>query len=159
MREDEWNSTDPKWRRGSIHFDTLIKGKRTCTWENIDGGRFLLPFFEGCYEVEVIKKLRTDSYQRWFSRKSIAFEVRCDVGIPHEGKGDNSYDQDEGATFSIHFPGTRTRNNSLYEAALYFWQSCMETRKRYGWPNWVPRRYRPLNVNVIQERGLKQIEL
>lgn len=150
MREHEWSSSDPKWRRGSVHFDRILKGKHTCQWENIDGGKFLLPFFEGVYEVEVIKKLRIDSYSRWFTRKSISFEVRCEAGIPHEGKGENSWDCGETATFGLHFPGDRTDRNTLYEAALYFWQSCMETRERYGNAGWIPRKYRDVPQNIIK---------
>lgn len=153
MPEDEWNSTDPKWRRGSIHFDRLLMGKHSCEWQNLDGGKFVLPFFEGVYEVEVIKKLRIDSFTRWFTRKSISFEVKCDAGVPHEGKGENSYDQGEDCTFAINFPGSRTKTNTLYQAALYFWHSCMETRERYGSARWVPRAYSGTPLNVIKPKA------
>lgn len=162
MPEDEWNSTDPKWRRGSIHFDDLILGKRTVRWEPIDRARFYLPFFEGCYQVVVTKKLLIEKWPRWFTRKSVSFEVEAPTGIPHEGKGENSYDQGEDSTYAMSFHSRglpRRYDTSCFDAAMYFWTSCMETRKRYGSATWTPSKYRPLNINLIEKGGIKVIGL
>lgn len=160
MPKHEWNSNDPKWRRGCIHFDNLIIGKRTVRWEPLDRDRFYLPFFEGCYQVVVTKKLLIETWPRWFTRKSISFEVESPVGIPHEGKGENSWDCGEDATYAMSFHSSglpRRYNSSCFDAAMYFWTSCMQDRKRYAYAHWVPKKYRPLNAQLIEKDGVKVV--
>lgn len=151
---NSWHRKDNGWRQWSINFQRLIQGKHNCEFINIETKQMLLPFYEGNYNVEVIKKMRIDSWQRWFTRMSISFEVKCgyynndnkwiDVPIPHEGKGENSWDCGEDATWSSSFPATFRRNKKFAmktceDAALYFWQCMMETRIRYGGSHWMPK--------------------
>lgn len=161
MRDDEWRSTDPKWRRNSIHFDRLLMGKHSVAYEVLEEGNFLLPFFEGTYRVKVIKKMRVDSWQRWFTRKSVCFEVEAgymengkwvELPIPHQGKGENSWDCGEDGTYRMYFHSCNMENkerSSLYEGALYFWRSCMRQRERYGSASWIPSSYREKSINLL----------
>lgn len=160
---DVWNSKD--WRHSSWHPFRNLKGKHTVEWKPVDVRNFVLPFFEGSYPVEVTKKLRIDKWERWFTKKSISFEVKVGywkggefIGlcVPHEGKGENSWDQDEDGTFQSSFGSMRRGEygrdlNTCYEAALYFWQSCMRTRERYGSETWKPRKYREKKIDLITE--------
>lgn len=158
--DNEWSSTTPKWRQGSWHPIRDFKGKHTCTWDVIETEYFVLPFLEGNYSVKVEKKLRTDTWPRWFTRKSVCYEVRpgyekdgefISVPVPHEGKGENSWDCGEDGTYSSHFPAKpysrRLEMRTCYDAALYFWQGAMETRKRYGSVKWMPQKLkRPISI-------------
>jgi hypothetical protein len=169
MPRDRWDSTDPRWRCKSIDFRDLLRGKHTCSWKQMDVQEFLLPFLEGAYRVTVIKKLRTDSYRRWFTKTSISYEIKAgywgsgktgevptnewiECPIPHEGKGESSYDQDEDGTYSMSMHSSsleRKEQSSLYDVALYFWTRMMQQRKKYGYDRWVPRAYRDKMIPVI----------
>lgn len=69
---EEWSTwtKNKTWRKGCWHVRDWIMGKHSC--ERIEDSRqqFYLPFFEGIYNVEVIKFNRTDRYQRWFTKKN-----------------------------------------------------------------------------------------
>jgi hypothetical protein len=164
---DVWNSKD--WRHSSWHPFRNIKGRHSVEWKVIDEMKYVLPFLEGSYPIVIEKKLRIDRWKRWFTQKSIAFEVTVgytnDQGefvglcVPHEEKGENSWDQDEDGTFQSHF-GAAKRGaygrdlTSCYEAALYFWQSCMRDRERYGSPTWKPQKYKEKKVDLITENPI-----
>lgn len=136
----EWNSDAPWWMHGCIHFDNIIFGRHKCQFNVIETQRHTIHFIEGPYEVEVVKKERVDTWPRWFTKRSIAYEVKSDEGIPHKGKGESSWDCGESATTSSHFPAREIKN--CYEAALYFEMEMKKTRYKYGGKNWIPRKYR-----------------
>lgn len=52
------------------------------------------------------------------------------VGIPHEGKGENSWDMGMDATFGVTMPVEE--GESIYEIAKRFAMSCLKTRQKYG---------------------------
>lgn len=159
MDPSTWNSTDPKWRRGSTSFERWILGRHDCEFTEIDRRGYLLPFLEGNYSVMVKQRLRTDRWKRWFTKKSIAWEIEAGyhdenhnwvaVPVPHEGKGENSYDQGEDGTYSLNF-GRRKDINTHYAAALYFWKSNMETRERRGNASWRPKKFRDIKLDHIK---------
>jgi len=149
MKPHEWNAGESKWRRGSIDFDRLFFGKHKCEFTDLEREQHTIYFVEGAYNVEVMKKLREDSWPRWFTRKSIAFEVKAgdyvdgkwiDRPIPVEGKGESAWDCEENATYSSHFPARNLR--TTHEAALYFEASMRKNRLKYGGKNWMPQAYR-----------------
>ncbi len=150
MNPWEWNSKDPWYRHGNTHFTRWVLGKHTVDWKELESRVFILPFLEGNYNVRIVKKARTDRWQRWFTKKSIAWEAVPDVPVPHEGKGENSYDLDEDGTYSLHF-GERKEVRTLYEAALYFWKSQMETREKRGGASWRPKKFRDKPLEIIKE--------
>lgn len=153
MKPHEWNSTDSKLRRGSIDFQRLLKGKHTCEWIPINTIYREVQMLEGKYPVRAIENQRIDRLSRWFTKKSISYEVSVGrmVGnefkeeyIPIEGKGENSWDCGESGRGSSSFP---KKNENYYirdieEAVLHFEADVKYDRIRYGGINWIPREYR-----------------
>lgn len=161
---EEWSSytKNKTWRKGCWHIVDRIKGKHTMIKNEIERRQFALPFLEGNYNIEVIKKARTDKWPRWFTRKMISFEVKVgyyesgnfiEQGIPVEGKGENSWDCDEDATYSMYFAGQPYNKNviSCYDAALYFWHSMMKSRERHGSPKWLPQAFKEKGIQTIKK--------
>lgn len=147
MDPNAWNSTDQWYRRGNFNFERLIRGKHEVEWADMGKRNIILPFLEGNYSVWVERKLRTDRWKRWFTCTSLCWEVKCGyfkgtefitVPVPHPGKGESSYDQDEDGTWSMSFPD-RKEIRTHYEAALYFWHDKMVTREKRGSASWRPR--------------------
>lgn len=149
------------WRKGCWHIVDRIRGKHECSFKEVDRREFAIPFLEGNYNLLVIKKDRTDTWKRWPKKKMTSFEVKCgyyqdgewiDKGVPVEGKGENSWDCDEDATYSMHFPGAPYRKEvrSCYDAALYFWHSMMKSRERYGSAQWLPEKFKNKKLEVIK---------
>lgn len=150
-KDDEyWNRKS--WRKNNFDFVGTIKGKHKYEKFEEDRREFVLPFFEGNYNVEIIKYKRVDSYTRWPKRVMTTYEARFgyyengewkEKPVPVEGKGENSWDCDEDATYKISFPGYPYRKDirTPYDAALYAWHSVMQSRERYGSAKWVPKGY------------------
>lgn len=57
-------------------------------------------------------------------------EMDIPVGIPHEGKGENSWDMGMDATFGVTMPADK--NKSMYQITKEFAISCLKTRQKYG---------------------------
>jgi len=164
---DDWSSwtKNKTWRKGNFDFMGMLKGKHKYERREADRRQFLLPFLEGLYNVEVIKFDRTDSYTHWPTRRMVSWEVRAgyyegppneanwkDKPIPVEGKGENSWDCDEDATWSISFPGPPYKKdlNTPYLAALYFWHSMMKSREQRGSAKWIPQGFKEKKLNIIR---------
>jgi hypothetical protein len=62
-------------------------------------------------------------------------ELTPEKPIPIPGKGENSYDLDEDATYSSTMP---RQGRTVEECAESLRQSTMERRERYGGKNWLP---------------------
>lgn len=160
---EEWSSwtKNKTWRKGCWHILDRIKGKHKCQRTEVERQQFVLPFLEGNYNVEVIKNERKDTWQRWPMKKSTTWEVKpgyykdglfIEKPIPVDGKGENSWDCDEDATYAISFPGYPYKKEikTAYDAALYFWHSMMKDRERYGSAKWVPKRFDKKVLEVLQ---------
>lgn len=72
-------------------------------------------------------------------------------GIPVEGKGENSWDCDEDATYAMLFPGFPYRRElrTHYDAALYFWHNMMKSRERTGSPRWTPKSFNGKQLEIL----------
>lgn len=139
MPPDEWNAGESKLRRSHIYFDRILFGKHKCEFRHLTTEQHLVSFVEGTYRVTIHKKERVDSWPRWFTKRSIAYEAIPERPIPVEGKGENSWDCDENATHSMYFPARGVKD--CFEAALYFEASMKRDRKRRGGSRWVPKAF------------------
>jgi hypothetical protein len=159
--KDDDYSFHKSWRKGVFNFNDFFKGKHDCIWNELERKQFVLPFFEGNYNVEVVRKQRVDTWQRWFTKKSISFEVLAGYyengtfkakPIPVEGKGENSWDCDEDGTYSMSFAGQpyNKQNKNCYDAALYFWNSMMQSRERYGHAKWTPKSFDKRTLETLK---------
>ncbi len=127
----EWRSKDPKWWKFNINFADLLFGKAKYSEKILDEGDTVIDMPEGVYEA---------TYKRFISfwkRPRLPFAKHIDrisltlpVGIPHEGKGENSWDCGMDATYGSTFPASQYE--TLYEITKRFAFSCLEERKKYG---------------------------
>lgn len=132
----EWSSKTPRWRNGCWHpLDTLL-GRAQYRSKVVQERGIQVPMPEGSYEATA--KLTEDSWirPRWPLGKHI---LRCTIdvpeGIPEPGKGENSWDCGDDATFGITVPA-----RSIHEGIGKLVASVTETRLRRGGTNWQPAR-------------------
>lgn len=126
-----WNYRD--WLFGrpiyseSRHRDVLLGQRRQ---------EYFMKMPEGKY------KMGMDFYTSYWHRPRSPFvktiervEITPEKPVPTPGKGENSWDLDEDATYSSTMP---VRGRSPEELVADFKQSTMERRERYGGKNWLP---------------------
>lgn len=158
--KDDDYSYHKSWRKFIVRpFDWISKTK--C--ENKDTGEFedyLLPFLEGNYWVRVHReywewKAKYRIFAWFLDKKGYRYVVKAGYGkgagftevpIPVEGKGENSWDCDEDARWSVTFG--LNKHFSFREAALDFWQDTMKDRIRHGGRTWIPKKFRDANLKL-----------
>lgn len=130
--DDCWDAKDPWYRRGSLHLDDAILGHREYVCEQLGPPiRTHVQMLEGAYPVTVQQQRQRWWRRRWpwwpcrFQRTS--FDVRCDVGIPFPGKGENSWDCGEDGLF-----GTAFDVSTVAEACAQYREVVLDYRRRYG---------------------------
>jgi hypothetical protein len=135
-----WESSrrDPWYRKLRAFYPLdFILGRTKCGEPRIvDRGQRKIPMLEGEYDADITIEERTWKRARWpfVWHRSLYADVTVEKGVPVEGKGENSWDCGQDATYGMHFPC-----KSVSEAAAYFTSSMMKNRERYGGKNWKPR--------------------
>ena len=124
----EHRSKDPKW--WSYHKDLidLVFGRPKHTKEVLQSGDAEIDMPEGAYPAKYEVEKRTWKRPRWFATTQTSITFDIPAGIPHEGKGENSWDCGMDATHGI----STYWNQNIYEAAKRIALRCLETRSRYG---------------------------
>ena len=128
-----WSSDIPWYRDGCFHFDNFFFGKAKHWEEIIEERNIMIPMPEKSYQATA--KLCNAFWKR--PRCSIVKKIRrihIDIpeGIPHEGKGENSWDCGIDATYGICCPA---RNIPTGVGTLV--GSVLNDRVRYGgWGDW-----------------------
>lgn len=126
-RWGEWRKVDPWWIRG-IHLDLrdMVLGKQTCKTEELASEiPCLVAMPEATYHAVAKIERRTWRRKRWFSRIRTSAWLDIPKGIPHAGKGENSWDCGDDGLFGI---GGDTIEDAVKRAR----ESVLESRKRYG---------------------------
>lgn len=126
---DEWRSVDPKWWHFTIDIPRIIFGKYKYAEVVVETGKVTINMPEGGYEASYEVKERSWKRERWIftkRRKDVSFELP--VGIPHYGKGENSWDCGMDGTYGI---GTDW-NGNMGEAIKKITMRCLETRQKRG---------------------------
>lgn len=132
---DEWHRGTPWWRQFSVDVPRLILGKPTYAERDLHVAEVELPLPEATYPATVRMFVSTWKRPRWFTKRIVRADIKPHRkgGVPVPGKGENSYDQDEDAVFSMTTPAA-----SVEEAIGHFIASVLRTRGRYGGKNWRP---------------------
>ncbi len=130
-----WDHTVPRWRDGSFHPIDAIFGRPICTRTTKERREVVVPMPERPYEATA--ELVEFSWKRprfpW-SKKMLRVSIDIPGGIPHSGKGENSWDCGDDGTFSI----TTGKCHSIPEGVGVLVGSCLRDRVRYGgWGEWV----------------------
>lgn len=127
----EWKSTTPRWRHGSFHPLDAWFGRLSINTVERSTHDVLIPLAEKNYLAHV--KLTDDTWTRarwprWpFTKQRFRCNVDIPGGIPVPGKGENSYDCGDDATF-----GLSADARTPEEAVAQVVQSVMNTRRRRG---------------------------
>lgn len=132
-RWGEWNRSDPWWVRGvTLNLDRCIFGKQRHALEKHSEHDILIPMPEGNYQAKATFQTRTWTWPRWFTRRreETDVEVLAPGGVPHRGKGENSWDcGDDGLC------GYSVEGHNLAKAIARGVEIVLGYRKRYGMPS------------------------
>lgn len=98
----DWSTRDPWWLHGfRLDIDRILFGCRTYTETNDSGWKeTVVPMPEGAYPARI--RLFTGEWKGRFGTKRLRrAEIEVEGGIPFPGKGENSWDCGEDATYSL----------------------------------------------------------
>jgi hypothetical protein len=125
-----WDSRTPKWRDCCFHVSEWILGSRTSeVAEILEEREIQIPMPEGCYPAKARLEMRV---QRGRFRTRRWRCVNLDVvdtkgGIPHDGKGENSWDCGSDGTYGVYM-----HVDSIEQAIGNLIASSLRDRARYG---------------------------
>lgn len=127
----EWTRSDPWWVRG-VSFDLrrFVLGRERCDTQIVkENIPVVIPMPEGVYRGTAKVERRTWKRPRWFARtqESVWLEIPGG-GIPHAGKGENSWDCGDDGLCGI---GGDTLEDAIANAV----KSVLRDRRRYGMPS------------------------
>ena len=125
----EW-SRDMAWWKYSRSFNPMdfFFGTNKYSTKSLEEGNCLIPMPEGCYEGNYNLFVSTWERPRWpFKKQWKRITINVEKGIPHEGKGENSWDCGEDATYGI-----TCMAENLEDGIGQLVGSCLRDRKRYG---------------------------
>jgi hypothetical protein len=89
-----WDSRRPRWREGCWHPIDMLLGPVKYTTEDLETRQIAIPMPEGEYPATAVRQRCTWKRPRWFARtrEFVNVDIRTRGGIPHQGKGENSWD-------------------------------------------------------------------
>ena len=132
-----WSRDDPWWH--NIHCDVAerLLGEFKYNRDKLDSYEMKAQFPEAVYDVVLTEEWATWQRPRFFGmqmhhsklfwKEWRGFDIRCDKGVPIPGKGENSWDQGDGAIF-----GTGSSKDNPQDALNDFICRTMERRRKYG---------------------------
>lgn len=129
----ESRAADPRWWNFHMNFSDFFLGKSKCSTEILEEREVLIPMPEKAYEGTAKLTLSTWTRPRWFAKQMKRVEIDCPEGLPHEGKGENSWDCGINRTTSM----TTGECNSIPKGVGLLVGSVLDDRIRYGgWRDW-----------------------
>lgn len=151
--EMSMSSKDKWYRRFCFHIDDFILGRKKYT-KIVHGTpkRIWIPLPEGQYLAEAVYETATWKRRHWpfwpltVVHQSTVVEVISWHGLPHEGKGENSWDCGTDGLF-----GYSSAGHDLEKAIAKGVESTLQSRKRYGGSR---RGYYP-DPHITQIEGVK----
>jgi hypothetical protein len=122
-----WSSKTPKWKNGSFSLTDFILGKRKYTEGDQEVHRVKIPMPEGAYDATVALGVDRWERPRWFPLVIRRTRVDVPLGIPFPGKGENSWDCGEDASFGFTGPA-----ENVADAIGKMVASVLDKRRRHG---------------------------
>jgi hypothetical protein len=136
-RQMSWSRSDPKWWYLSVDLEDLLKGRAEYSTVTLETADVIIPMPEKGYKATVAIEQASWKRPRWPTRTMYRAQVDIPGGIPKPGKGTESYNCDEDATF-----GLSCEASSVNEAIVSVVDNVLRDRQRYGGRNWVPEKKR-----------------
>lgn len=131
-----WQRGD--WRQGSFHPARFILGRQNHAEEVLSTEDVEIGMPEGAYAATVSMIERTWTRQRWpwwpLTKRRMTAKVDVPDGIPHPGKGENSWDYGDDALYGLSCPA-----RTVEEAIGRVVESATRDRRRYGGAHWKPK--------------------
>jgi hypothetical protein len=90
--DNSWDRSVPRWRCGNWDIRKTLAGDCVYRSEVLSERNVSIPMPEGCYPARVSLTRDTWRRPRWWTRTVYRAEVDMLVPIPHQGKGENSWD-------------------------------------------------------------------
>lgn len=125
----ESRGVDPWWWKFNFNWEDFFLGKAKHNLEILQEGEAKIDMPEGSYDATYKVEHRTWKRPLWpFKTQRTAIYFDIPVGIPHEGKGENSWDMGMDATFGT---GTEWEGN-VYAATKIIALDALKDRQRHG---------------------------
>lgn len=125
---DEWHSKTPRWRDGNFSPMDFFFGRTDYSTRDLSTTETVVPMPERAYPCTVRLFESTWQRPRWpWPQRLVRADVDVPGGIPHPGKGENSWDCGEDATYSMTCPAT-----TVEQAVARMVESVLKDRRRYG---------------------------
>lgn len=124
---------DPSWS----YIDFLL-GKASYETETLEQRDTHVPMPEKVYAATVEIFESKWRRPRWFTKRMLRATIEVEGGIPIPGKGTESWNCGEDASF-----GLTCKATTVEEAVGEMVKNCLETRARYGGRNWTPNPKKP----------------
>lgn len=101
--DNEWSPKTPRWRTSHVDlFDALLGPVRSYETVILRKKSVKIPMPEGSYDGTLEMHERRFTRRRWpFTEVLKTARLEVEDGIPHEGKGENSWDCGEDALFGL----------------------------------------------------------
>ncbi len=131
-----WSNKTSRLRKGCWHILDTFLGKKKYLREIIEERDVDIPMPEGCYKSHI--KLCKDTWKRplWFAETIKRIDADIPSGIPHQGKGENSYDCGEDGCY-----GMCCQAKSIADGVGKIVGDVLHDRVRYGgWNDWNYKR-------------------
>lgn len=121
-----WSSKMPKWMDGHFDVADFVLGRMKYSETILEEREMVIRMPEGEYKAKgkLVSAIRKRA--RWFGKPDLSITVDIPGGIPHQGKGENSWDCGEDALCGYGYDG-----DSWREAADRGTQIVLESRKKY----------------------------
>lgn len=129
-----WTNNRPRWRDGSVNLVDLALGKEeVIPLSTYVTHEVLVPMVERAYKGKCTIQHYARKRPRWFARFSTTATIDMAKGeqIPIPGKGENSYDCGDDATYAMSVPAT-----TVHEAVSRLVASVLRTRSQRGGLSW-----------------------
>lgn len=135
--DNSWTEDFPRWRRSN--FDPMRRFfglHETSQREVIAEHTVIIPMPERNYvgTAKLIEMKRWRKRLPYFKTTWMQASIEIPEGIGVPGKGENSWDLDDDATFGISM-----RANNIEEAIGHLVGSVMRERAKYGGSEWTPK--------------------
>ena len=154
FRGELWTDMDnnPRSRHFFIFLDDLILGRAKYSDVVTESGTTKIVMPEGDYEATYT--FHTSAWKRPrspFTQKVNRVSIDLPVGIPHEGKGENSWDCGMDATYGVTM--SRKDDESIHDIAQRFALDQLKTRQKYG--SLLSEEYAKWREDGLKRKGVK----
>lgn len=114
-------------RHGNFAFVDFLLGRPVYSEKVLEKREVVVPMPEKSYSATAELLEATWTRPRWFARTIKRCKIDVPEGIPHAGKGENSWDCGDDATF-----GLTTAARSITDGVGILVGHCLSDRVRYG---------------------------